>query len=241
MPPKFWREMDPDRRTSFIGGLFFLFTFLHLPVVVLYDPILDKAQFILGAGDDSRIYIGAFLEVLFLIANAATAVVFYRILKRESRPLALGYVGVRLFESTIIGVGTACILAVLILRQDIGGPDAANPDSLVTAGRSLVAVRDATFLLGPGFCAAFGNGILLGTLMYKSGLLPKRLALIGIIGGPLAFVAASLTLFDVFEIGSADGGILVLPEIVWELSLSFWLIFKGFNRQAPILNQSAAT
>jgi hypothetical protein len=229
--------MDPDRRTSFVGGLFFLFTFVHIAVVLLYDPVLDKAKFILGAGDDSRVYLGAFIEVLFLIANAATAVVLYRVLKRQSRPLALGYVGVRVFESTIIGVGTACILGVLLLRQD---PGAADPDSLVTAGQSLVAVRDATFLLGPGFCAAFGNGILLGTLMYKSGLLPKRLALIGVIGGPLAFVAATLTLFDVFEIGSADGGILVLPEIVWELSLSVWLIFKGFNRQAPILNQAGA-
>ena len=107
-------------------------------------------------------------------------------------------------------------------------------DSLDIAGRTLVAIHDWTFLLGPGFCVGV-NGLLLGWLMYSSGLMPPRLALLGVIGGPLIFASSILVLFDVYE---QDGlhTIFSVPEAAFEASFAIYLIVKGF-RPSRILSQ----
>ena len=91
--------------------------------------------------------------------------------------------------------GIVSVLSVVTLRQDVGGASAADGASLVLVGRSLVAIHDWTFLLGPAFCAGCGTGLLLGYLMYKSGLVPRRMAMLGLIGGPLIFASATAILF----------------------------------------------
>ena len=108
------------------------------------------------------------------------------------------------------------------------------PPSLVLVERALVAIHDWTFLLGPGFCSGFGNGLLLGYLMYKSGLVPRGMAMLGLIGGPLIFVSGIAILFGAFKNGSSAASLLALPEIAWEASLGIYLIVKGF-RPSPIL------
>src|SRR5207342_1873458 len=105
-----------------------------------------------------------------------------------SESIALGYVATRVVESALIVVGLISLLAVVTLRQDFAGVAGTDPDTLSTVGQSLVAVHDWTFLLGPAFCAGLGNGLLLGYLMYRSGLVPPRMAMIGLIGGPLSVV-----------------------------------------------------
>jgi hypothetical protein len=179
------------RRTARLAGVFFVITFLtSIPALLLYDPVLNDAGYILGTGADLRVQFGAFLEVLLAIANIATAVVLFPILRRESESLALGYVATRIVESTLIVIGLISLLAVVTLRQDLAGAAGTDPATLTTVGQSLVAVHDWTFLLGPAFCAGFGNGMLLGFLMYKSRLVPRGLAMLGLIGGPLAFATA---------------------------------------------------
>jgi hypothetical protein len=120
------------------------------------------------------------------------------------------------------------------LRQDLAGGAGTDPAVLETVGRSLVAIHDWTFLLGPAFCAGFGNGLLLGYLMYKSGLVPRRMALLGVVGGPLAFATATAVLFGAYEQTSGLSFLFTIPEIAWELSLGIYLIVKGF-RPSPIL------
>jgi Domain of unknown function (DUF4386) len=218
------------RRTARVAGWWFVVTFVaSIPAVLLYDPLLNDAGYILGAGADTRIQLGALLEVVLVIANIATAVVLFPILKRQSETIALGYVATRIVESTIIAVGIVSVLSVLTLRQDLVGAAGADAAALDTVGRSLVAVHDATFLLGPAFCAGFGNGLLLGYLMYASGLVPKRMAMLGLIGGPLAFAGAVAVLFGAFDLTSAPKFLLTVPEIVWEASLGIYLIVKGFR------------
>ena len=99
------------------------------------------------------------------------------------------------------------------------------------AGQTLVAFHDWTFLLGPGFCAAIGNGLLLGYLMYTSGLLPRRVAAFGLLAGSLAFVAATGALFDIYEPQSGPQILLTVPEMIWELTFGIYLITKGFTRR----------
>jgi hypothetical protein len=218
-------SQPPSRRTARLAGIFFILTFLtSIPALLLYGPALNDTDYVLGVGGVAQIQLGAFLEVLLAIANIATAVVLFPVLRRYSETVSLGYVASRIVESAIILVGVVSLLAVLTLRQEGTGSDA----SLVLAGQSLVAIHDATFLLGPAFCAGFGNGILLGYLMYKSGLMPRRLAMIGLVGGPIAFLSATLVLFGAYEQTSAVSFLMTVPEIVWEATFGIYMTFKGF-------------
>jgi Domain of unknown function (DUF4386) len=222
-----------ERRVALVAGVFFIVTFAaSIPAYLLYGPLLDHPGYIVGGGHDSQIQFGAFLEIVLVIANIATALVLFPVLKRYSESIALGYVAVRIVESTIIAIGIVSVLSAVTLRQDVGGPGAADAAGLVLTGRSLVAIHDWTFLLGPSFCAGLGNGLLLGYLMYRSGLVPRRMALLGLIGGPLCFAAATGVLFGVFGPDSAPKFLLTVPEIVWEASLGIYLIAKGF-KSAP--------
>jgi len=180
-------DMSSSRRTALVAGLWFAGTFVFsIPPFLLYDPVLNDAGYILGAGADARTELGAFLEVLTAIANIATAVVLFPILRRVSEAVALGYVALRIVEGTVIVIGLITLLAVVTLRQDFAGAGG-DSGALGMAGQTLVAFHEWTRILGPQFCAGFGNGILLGYLMYKSGLVPRWMAWLGLVGGPLAF------------------------------------------------------
>jgi energy-converting hydrogenase Eha subunit A len=227
--------VDLHRRTSLIAGIFWAFTFIFsIPALYFYDPVLNHVNYIVGAGADTRVAVGALFEIILVISGIASAIVLFPILKRQNEAAALGYVASRIFESTIIAVGIISVLSVVTLRQDIGGAGAADSGSLIIAGRSLVAIHKWTFLLGPAFCAGLGNGLLLGYLMYTSGLVPRRMALLGLIGGPLAVATAIAVLFGAYDQTSAINFVFTVPEILWEASLTLWLLFKGF-KPSPIL------
>jgi hypothetical protein len=232
--------MDPTRTTARIAGVLVIATFVtSIPAALwLYTPVLDDTGYILGAGADTRVALGALLEVLLIIANVGTAVVLFPTLRRQHEALALGYVTARLVECTFIAIGIVSLLGVVTLRQDLAGAAGADAASLVTAGRSLVAVHDWTFLLGPGFIVGVGNGLLLGWLMYRSGLVPRGMALLGLIGGPLIIASGIGVLLGAFEQGSAPQVIATAPEFVWELSLGIYLMVKGF-KPSPITAPSA--
>jgi hypothetical protein len=173
---------------------------------------------------------------MLAIAGVGTAVALYPITKRQNQAVALAYVTSRVIESALIMVGIVSLLSVLSLRQHVTGTAGTDTASLVTAARSLVAIHDATFLLGPTLLAAVGNGCLLGYLMFRSGLVPRRMALLGLIGGPLIIAATICVLFGVFKAGSAWQGIATAPEFVWELSFGIYLIVKGF-KSSPITSE----
>ncbi len=144
--------MDADRRVAFYTGVFFVITYItSIPALLLFDPVINTRNYIVGAGDDNRIFLGAFLELILIIANIGTALVPFAIFKRQSERLALGFIAARVMESVFIAVGILSVLAVVALRQDFAGVGGTEADSLLIAGQSLVAVKDLTFLLGPGF------------------------------------------------------------------------------------------
>lgn len=226
--------MEPLRKPGRIAGLWFIGTFVFsIPAVFLYDPVLNDANYIFGGGFDARISLGALLEILLAISNIATAVVFFPVLRRVNEAVALGYVASRIMESAVIVTGLISLMTVVTLRDDFGGADA-DSASLNIAGHTLVALHDWTFLLGPQFGAGFGNGILLGYLMYKSGLVPRRMALLGLIGGPLAFIGGVFVLFGAIENPSTALFAFTIVEIVWEASLAIYLTVKGY-RPSPLL------
>ena len=218
------------KRAQIVGGLFIATFVTAIAALVLYGPVLNDADYVLSGGADTRVQIGAFLEVLLVIANIGTAVVLWPVLKRVRESMAIGYVASRIVESTIIAIGIVSVLSVLTLQQEATSTDS----SLVIAGQSLVAIHDWTFLLGPAFCAGFGNGILLGYMMFRSGLVPRRLATWGIVGGPLAFLSATLVLFGVYEQTSGVSFLMTFPEMVWEAGLGIYLLVRGFKTTSAI-------
>ena len=229
---------DQSRRTGRIVGWLFIATFItSIAGLLLYDPVLNDADYILGGGDDARVTLGALMEIFLVITNIGTAVVLFPVLKRQSESLALGYVASRIVESMVIVLGLISLLSIVTLRGDFAGADV-DPDSLNVVGQALVAVHDWTFLLGPGFCVGIGNGLILGYLMYRSGLVPRRMAMFGLVGGPLIFASSIGVLFGAYE---QDGlhFLFAIPEIIWEGSLGIYLAARGF-RPAPILAEVSA-
>lgn len=230
--------MEALRKPGRIAGIWFLATFVFsIPAVLLYDPVLNDADYVFGQGSESRVAIGAVFEIILVIANIATAVVFFPILKRVNESVALGYVASRTIESGLILTGLMSLLTVTTLRDDAGA--GADTASLNVAGQALVDLHDWTFTLGPQCCAGFGNGILLGYLMYRSGLVPSRMALLGLVGGPLALLGGVLVVLGAFDNPSAPLFLLTVVEIAWEASLALYLTIKGY-RASPLLAEHLA-
>ena len=224
---------EQQQRIARITGVLWIVTFItSIPAYLLYNPVLDDTGFITGTGSETAVLVGAFLELLLIIANIGTAVVPYAIYKRQSESLALGFVTARVMECTFILVGILSMLALVTLRQDLAGTSA-DPATLETVGRSLVAVKEWTFALGPGFVVGVGNGLIMGTLAYRSGLVPRRMAMLGLIGGPLICATGIAVMLGWVEHSSPVLGIATIPEFFWELSLGIYLTVKGF-RPSPV-------
>lgn len=222
--------VDTRRGTALLAGVLYLATFLaSIPAVFLLGPVLDDPAYVLGDGADTRVLAGAALDIVNALACIGTAVVLLPVVRRQHEALAQGFLASRVLEAAIILTGVVSVLAVVTLRQD--PPAGTDPDTLVAVAAGLVAVRDWTFLLGPGLAVA--NALLLGTLMYRSRLVPRVIPVLGLVGAPLLLAANAATFFGLTEQVSVVSA-LALPGIFfWELSLGVWLVVKGF-RPAPL-------
>ena len=230
--------MALDQKRARWFGVLYLITFAtSIPALLLYQPVLDDpVGYIAGAGHDKRVLFGAFLELLLIIANIGTAVVIVAIMRRWYEDLAIGYVTARIFECTFILVGILAVLGIITLRnQDAGAAEG-------TVAYTLAAIKDWTFLLGPGWVVGWGNGLILGYMMYRTQLVPRPWPLLGLIGGPLLIITSTAILFGGNQ--PSDGlhsaqAIATIPEAVWELFLGVYCTIWGFRREAPILSESA--
>ena len=231
---------DPYRRTALVVGVLFLVTYVtSIPAKFALYPPLFETDYILGSGADTQVLWGAFSEVVLIIANIGTAVAFYPLLKRQSGPLALGFVTARVMESVFIAVGILSVLTVVTMRQDATG----NVDTaaLATVGDAFVTLQEWTFILGPNFTVGLGNGLILGYLLYRSGLVPRGMAVLGLVGGPLICAAGTALIFGVIEQGSPWQMVTGIPEFFWELSLGVYLVVKGFKPSPLTVTAPAAT
>jgi hypothetical protein len=214
------------------AGVFYLLTFAcSIPAFFLYEPVLTDPAYIVGSGGaDARIILGALLEFLTALAGIGTAVAVYPVVRRQSEAASLGFVTTRIFEAAVMIVGVLALLSVVSLRQ--AGPVAGADDEAVTAvGQALIAVRGHTALLGPGFVPAL-NALCFGYVLFRSGLVPRGIPALGLIGAPLLMASAIGTLFGLHGEGSVFAAIALAPIFFWELSVGLWMTFKGFRRSA---------
>jgi hypothetical protein len=220
--------VSDDQRHGRIFGVLFIITFVtSIGALALFQPALDDpVGYITGGGKDGQIYLGAFLELMLVLSNVGTAVVLYPIARRQNEALAMGYVAARIIECTFIAMGIIFVLGVVGLRHDLPGAH--------DAAFTLAALKDWTFLLGPGLIVPWGNGLILGYLMYRSGLVPRRMAWFGLIGGPLLLLGNFGVLFDWWD-QSGPVTLLVIPEFIWEAFLGIYCAIWGFRKDSPIL------
>lgn len=214
-----------------LTGLFFLLTYATSipPVLTLYVPALSDPAFVLGGARDMGLTWGAILEILLILFNIASAVAIYPVLKRRFPVLSLAFVSARIMESAFIAMGIVAVLALGTLRLQAGDAD---PAALTVVGQALVAIHDWTFKLGPGVVVGFGNGIILGYMMWKTRLLPRFISILGLIGGPALLAGSAGVMLGYFEFGSTIHGLTVAPEFLWELTLGIWLLVRGFTPSA---------
>jgi Domain of unknown function (DUF4386) len=231
--------VDTARKTALVAGGFYLITFISsIPAVFLLDPVLNDPNYIVSSGADTRVLWGCFLDLINAIACIGTAVTLFPVVRRQHEGVALGFVTARVFEAAIIVIGVVSLLAVVTLRQDWAGGAGTDDGSLVAVGQSLVAIRDWTFVLGPSLIPGV-NALLLGYLMYRSGLVPRLIPGLGLVGAPLLIASAIATLFRSGDPVTVLATIATIPIFLWELSLGVWLVVKGF-RPSPILREGTA-
>jgi hypothetical protein len=212
------------RRVSRTAGILYLLTFVSIPTLALYRPVKGE-NYIVNSGSNTPAVVGGILEITVALAGIATAVMLFPILKRQHEAFALGLVAARILESATIFVGVAFLLSIVTLKQNGAGAGA-----LVT-GHALVALYNRMFLLGQSFMPAVCD-VLLGLLLYKSRLVPRRLSLIGIVGGPVLVIGYLAVLFSTIDQHGALAGLFALPVAVFEFSLGIWLVAKGFDPDA---------
>ena len=230
---------DPTRRSALVSGIFYLVTFISsIPAAaILLPPVLEDPQYVLGAGADSQVILGAVLDMINAFAAVGSAVAVFSIVKRQHEGLALGFVTTRLIEASIIAVGVVSLLAVVTLRQE--GVAATDASAAVMAGRALVAVRDWTFLLGPALMSAL-NGLMFATLLFRARLIPRAIPALGLVGVPLQISWVIGTMFGLTGPGTIFQLIATIPFFFWELGAGLWMTFKGFDRSAPIVAAAIA-
>jgi hypothetical protein len=233
--------VNPQKTARLFGWLFIATFVTSIGAKILFvngvGGSFSELRFVPGSVSENSVYLGAILEFGVIVTNIASAVVIYPYVKRQSEKVALGYVTARIMESAFILVGILSIISIVSVSQALVGATGAEATALAVQGDSLAATYDWAFLFGPGLVVGFGNGLMLGYLMYRSGLLPRRMAMLGLIGGPLLILSFVLILFDVYENGSAPAFLLAAPEIAWELSLGIYCAIWGFRRDSPILSR----
>ncbi len=219
--------MDPTRKAALAAGLFYIGTFVFsIPALGLYGGVLDDPNFVLGAGNDQGVLWGGLIEILTALTGIGTAVAVYPVVKRHGPGRAVGFVASRTLEAATIFTGVIAVLAVYSLRQN--GGDAAT---LTTTADALVAVKDWTFLLGPGVIPAV-NALCFATVLRRSGLVPRWIPTLGVIGAPMLLASSTVTLFGGWEQVSSAALLMALPIGAWELSVGVYMAVKGFRTPA---------
>ena len=229
------------RRSALVAGVFYLITFVSIPTLALYGALKSDPAWVLGSGSYTSVQVGTVLEIIVALAGIGTAVALFPVVRRQSEAFALGLITTRVIEGAMIFTGVVSLLSLVTLQQQDLGPaaGAAHGPWLVTTGASLTASYNWAFTVGQSLMPGF-NALLLGTLLYRSRLVPRALPTLGLVGAPLLIGVTVLTVFGVVEQYSELGALAAFPIAIWEFSLGLWLTFKGFRKEAPLMVEAAA-
>ena len=219
------QKMMPHRKASLSAGIFYVLTFISIPILTLYSSV-RSTTFMTGGAPDGPVYTGIILEMIVALTGIGTAVALFPVLKKQNEGVALGFVGTRIVEAATIYSGMASLLSAVALRK-------AGSES-IEVGQALAAQYNSAFVFGQGLIPAV-NAILLGYLLYRSRLVPRLLPILGFTGALMLTASWAATLFGLIEQVSAAALIMALPIAAWEFSLGLYLIIRGF-KPSPLIN-----
>ena len=80
--------------------------------------------------------------------------------------------------------------------------------------------------------------MILGDMMDRTGLVPRRWCWLGLVGGPLLVVFGTAQLFSGDDPSSTLAtlkNLSALPEAIWELFLGVYCTIRGFRKDSPIV------
>lgn len=212
-------------------GRLYLITFISMPTLALYQNVRTQRDFVWswrshrrppgrGQRGDRR------------AGPRGTAVVLFPVLKRQNETAALGFVAARVMEASLILVGVVSVLTLITLRADTVGPGP-EPAAALALGHTLGAVYDCTFLLSQNLMPVV-NAICLGSVLYRTGLVPRILPAIGLIGAPLRLVSDIAIFFGLYDRMAPVAALAAIPIAAWEFSLGIHLTVKGFRPEAVV-------
>ena len=223
--------MTSFRRTALVCGILYLLTFIgSIGAAFLVAPALTDPAYVLGAGADQQVGLGAVFELLNVFGCVGCGIAFFSIIRREHEGLAIGYFGTRLFEAAIITVGVLSLLSILTLRQQVAA--GTDGQTLVPVAAGFAAVRDWAMAIGANM-APF-NALMLATALYRARLVPRAIPALGLVGAPILIGFVIGMILGVAHPGTPFHVVAVMPFFIWELALGLWLTFKGFNENSPI-------
>ena len=227
------KPMDTHRQTAIIVGVLFIFaTVSAILGLLFYQPILTGPDYLMnGAGQKNQVILGALMELVLVCTAIGTAIGLFPVLRPYGEGIALGHLFFRFLEATVITVGIVAILTLLTLSQAFVAAAAPDVSAYHAAGTLLSGVYKWTSMLGPLFFLGV-NTFMYSFLLYKSKLVPRPLAALGLTGATLVFGYAMLVMFGVAVQGTAPLVVLALPIAAYEMILAGWLIVKGFNSSA---------
>lgn len=224
----FDRVETSPRKLALSAGIFYILTFVSIPTLSLYSSIHDP-NYILGTGADTNVFIGVLLELIVALTGIGTAVALYPLLKKQNQGVALGFIGIRVLEASTIFAGVAFLLTAVTLKQNGTGADG------LVISQALVSLYDRIFTVGQGLLPAFDD-LLLGYLLYKSRLVPRKLSVIGLVGAPLLICGFLANMFGLIDRISPLSALSALPVALFEFSLGIVLVVKGFS-SSPIVSE----
>jgi hypothetical protein len=231
------KHANTDRRGATIIGIFFIIASATAILgLFFYQPILRGPDYLTnGAAHANQVILGALMELALVVTAIGTAIGLFPVLRPHGERVALTHLLFRFLEAVAITVGIVAMLSLLTLSQESVTAAAAEASSYQVAGSLLHAVYKWTSMLGPLFFLGI-NTMMYSSLLYKSKLVPRPLAGMGMTGAGLVLVFAMLVLFGVSVQGADLWVLLAMPIAFYEMILAGWLIVKGFNPSAIVIN-----
>jgi hypothetical protein len=169
--------------------------------------------------------LGAFLMLLNTPVDIAKAVLFFPILENHGKRTALAYLAAMIVEVVLLAVGVLGLLMIVPLAQQ--GVDAGQASAGWAKALGSLAVQWNTMAYQIAEMSLGLGGVFLCSLLFRTRLIPRLLAVWGLIGYAILMAGAIAEIF-----GIHIGLIFSIPGGLFELALGIWLLIKGFQPEA---------
>jgi len=227
--------VDADRRSAVLTGVFFIVGTVVgvVGLGVVLEPLNSATDYLTVYGEsETRVLVASLLQLCMGVALVGMSIAVSPVLRKFSASAAIAYIGARLLEGVICVILVLSMLALAGLGRDYVAAGSPSDSYFQVVGGLLLAVPEwaghvildvAIFPLG---------ALILYTVFYRVGLVPRWLSVWGLVGAVLYWVAGLLVMFDLITPLESVHVMLQAPLGLQEMVLAIWLIAKGFSASA---------